>query len=37
MILLFWSEFNSYLQVKTSSAMFVDVNRGGEKVRINLY
>jgi hypothetical protein len=32
MALLFWSEFNSYLEVKTASEMFIDVNRGGDKV-----
>ena len=32
MIILFLTEFNSYLEVKTTSEMFIDVNRGGEKV-----
>ena len=37
MALLFWSEFNSYLEVKTASEMFIDVNRGGDKVnKINI-
>ena len=32
MILLFISEFSTYLEVKTGSEMIIDVNRGGEKV-----
>jgi hypothetical protein len=33
MILLFLSEFTSYREIKTMSEMFIDVNRGGEKVK----
>jgi len=36
MVLLFWSEFNSYLEIKTASEMFIDVNRGGDKLNINV-
>jgi hypothetical protein len=32
MILLLISEFRSYSEVKIGSEMYVDVNRGGEKV-----
>lgn len=32
MVLLFLSEFSSYREIKTASEMFIDVNRGGEKV-----
>lgn len=32
MIILFVSEFTTYLEVKTGSEMIIDVNRGGEKV-----
>lgn len=32
MIMLFLSELRSYMEVKTSSEMFIDINRGGEKV-----
>jgi hypothetical protein len=32
MIILFVSELNSYMQIETTSEMFIDVNRGGEKV-----
>jgi Endoplasmic reticulum vesicle transporter/Endoplasmic Reticulum-Golgi Intermediate Compartment (ERGIC) len=36
MILLFLSELNAYLTVSTSTEMFVDINRGGEKLIINM-
>lgn len=32
MIILFVSELNDYLNVETTSEMFIDVNRGGDKV-----
>jgi hypothetical protein len=35
MVLLFFSELSEYLRVTTQSEMFVDVNRGGEKLTIN--
>jgi len=35
MIILFVSELNSYLEIETTSEMFIDVNRGGEKVTLN--
>ena len=35
MALLFLSEFNTYLSVGTQSEMFVDINRGGDKLIIN--
>ena len=34
MIILFVSELNSYMEIETYSEMFIDVNRGGEKVII---
>lgn len=36
MLLLFLSELNTYLTVSTSTEMFVDINRGGEKLVINV-
>ena len=36
MLLLFLSELNTYLTVSTSTEMFVDINRGGEKLVINI-
>mmetsp|Transcript_21593 Transcript_21593/g.39490 ORF Transcript_21593/g.39490 Transcript_21593/m.39490 type:complete len:334 (+) Transcript_21593:85-1086(+) len=36
MILLFFSELSEFLHVNTQSEMFVDVNRGGEKLTINI-
>ena len=36
MLLLFLNELSSYLQVKTHSHMFIDVNRGGDKLPINI-
>lgn len=36
MALLFLSELSEYMHVVTNSEMFVDVNRGGEKLTINL-
>ena len=36
MMLLFLSELNAYLTVSTSTEMFVDINRGGEKLVINI-
>jgi len=37
MIILFVSELNSYMEIETTSEMFIDVNRGGEKVITNLF
>jgi hypothetical protein len=36
MVMLFLSELKSYTEIKTSSEMFIDINRGGEKVSISL-
>lgn len=36
MVLLFFSELSEFLRVTTQSEMFVDVNRGGEKLTINI-
>lgn len=36
MVLLFFSELSEYLRITTQSEMFVDVNRGGEKLTINI-
>jgi hypothetical protein len=36
MMLLFLSELNTYLAISTSTEMFVDINRGGEKLVINI-
>ncbi len=36
MVLLFLSELNAYLTVTTTSEMFVDINRGGELLTINI-
>ncbi len=36
MVILFLSELSSYMEIKTGSEMFIDVNRGGEKVTIML-
>lgn len=36
MILLFLNEFASYREIKTSSQMYIDVNRGGDKLTINM-
>jgi hypothetical protein len=36
MLLLFLSELNAYLTVSTTTEMFVDINRGGEKLVINI-
>ena len=36
MLLLFLNEFSSYREIKTSSQMFIDVNRGGDKLTINV-
>jgi len=32
MLILFITEFNEFLKVQTVSEMFIDINRGGEKV-----
>jgi hypothetical protein len=32
MLILFITEFNEFLKVQTASEMFIDINRGGEKV-----
>jgi len=38
MTLLILSEYKTFLEVKTNSEMFIDINRGGDKVNlINLY
>ena len=36
MVILFVSEFNSYMHIETTSEMFIDVNRGGKKLTVNL-
>jgi len=36
MVMLFLSELRSYMEVKTSSEMFIDINRGGAKLVINI-
>jgi len=36
MTILFLSELFAYLAVSTKSEMFIDVNRGGEKIQVNL-
>jgi len=36
MVMLFLSELRSYMEVKTSSEMFIDINRGGDKLIINI-
>ena len=36
MILLFINELTSFLEIKTSSNMIVDLNRGGSKLTINM-
>lgn len=36
MLLLFLSELNTYMTVSTNTEMFVDINRGGEKLTINV-
>ena len=36
MFLLFLNEFASYRRLKTSSEMYIDVNRGGDKLKINI-
>ena len=36
MFLLFLNEFASYRRLKTSSEMYIDVNRGGDKLKVNL-
>ena len=36
MLLLFLNELSSYLQIKTHSHMFIDVNRGGDQLPINI-
>ena len=35
-VLLFFSELSTYLEIKTGSDMIVDVNRGGEQLKINI-
>jgi len=37
MIVLFITEFNEFLKIQTVSEMFIDINRGGEKVRLELF
>jgi hypothetical protein len=34
--LLFITEFNEFLKVQTVSEMFIDINRGGEKLTVNV-
>jgi hypothetical protein len=36
MTLLFLSEFRSYQEIKTGSEMYIDVNRGGDKVKSHI-
>ncbi|CAK74245.1 unnamed protein product (macronuclear) [Paramecium tetraurelia] len=35
-IILFITELQAYIEVDNSSEMFVDINRGGEQIRVNL-
>ena len=35
MVLLILSEYKTYIEVKISSEMYIDVNRGGDKVNKN--
>jgi len=37
MVLLILSEYKTFLEVKTSSEMYIDINRGGDKVNIKKY
>jgi len=34
MVLLILSEYKTYLEVKTNSEMYIDINRGGDKVNL---
>jgi len=36
MLILFITEFNEFLKVQTASEMFIDINRGGEKLLVNI-
>jgi len=36
MLILFITEFNEFLKVQTVSEMFIDINRGGDKLRVNI-
>jgi hypothetical protein len=36
MVILFLTEFNEFLKVQTVSEMFIDINRGGEKLNVNI-
>jgi len=36
MLILFLTEFNEFLKVQTVSEMFIDINRGGEKLLVNI-
>lgn len=36
MIILFVSEFNGYLSIEESSEMYVDVEQGLQKIRVNM-
>jgi len=36
MLILFITEFNEFLKVQTASEMFIDINRGGEKLTVNI-
>ena len=36
MLLLFLNEFASHRRLKTSSEIYIDVNRGGDKLKVNL-
>ncbi|CAK80892.1 unnamed protein product (macronuclear) [Paramecium tetraurelia] len=35
-VILFTTELQAYIEVDNSSEMFVDINRGGEQIRVNL-
>jgi len=37
MVLLVLSEYSNFLDIKSSSEMFIDINRGGDKVNKNKY
>jgi hypothetical protein len=36
MVFLFMNEFYSYTKIKTASEMYIDVNRGGDRLTINV-
>jgi hypothetical protein len=36
MVFLFMTEIQAYVEIDTKSEMFVDINRGGEQIQINI-